>query len=50
MMKENDTLTDAEIQGLKWIVWLIKASLKYQSQKDTQHYTKGQRLYETQTN
>ena len=49
MMKENDTLTDAEIQGLKWIVWLIKA-LKYQSQKDTQHYTKGQRLYETQTN
>ena len=42
MMKENDTLTDAEIQGLKWIVWLIKAY--------TQNYTKGQRLYETQTN
>ena len=32
MMKENDTLTDAEIQGLKWIVWLIKAYLKMVNQ------------------
>lgn len=33
MMKENDTLTDAEIQGLKWIVWLIKAYLKMVNQE-----------------
>ena len=33
MMKENDTLTDAEIQGLKWIVWLIKAFLKMVNQE-----------------
>jgi hypothetical protein len=32
-MKENDTLTDAEIQGLKWIVWLIKAYLKMVNQE-----------------
>ena len=33
MMKENDTLTDAEIQGLKWIVCLIKAYLKMVNQE-----------------
>ena len=33
MMKENDTLTDAEIKGLKWIVWLIKAYLKMVNQE-----------------
>ena len=31
-MTPEDTLTDAEIQGLKWIVWLIKAYLKMVNQ------------------
>lgn len=32
MTQDNESLTDAEIQGLKWIVWLIKAYLKMVNQ------------------